>query len=153
MSRKEIQRIVHEPPLFSAFKPYGVHTGDLGEIQLTLDEFEALRLADQIGLSQEEAAEEMEISRPTFSRLIEKARNKMAEFIIGGKVLTIGGGTIHFRSNLIRCRNCGHMFKTSFEGTATACPACGSANLQNLAGGFGHGRCCGNRHQNKNRNQ
>jgi len=142
MPRPQFNRIVHEPPLYSDFKPIGVRRQNLEQIILTLDEFEALRLADQLGFSHAVAANEMEISRSTFSRLIEKARKKMADFIIMGKTLTIGGGTIHFRVNIIQCRDCGHMFKINFEQTITECPSCHSNKIINLAGGFGHGKCC-----------
>jgi predicted DNA-binding protein (UPF0251 family) len=142
MPRPKNNRIVHEPPVFTDFKPVGVKGISLEQVQLSLDEFEAFRLADHIGLSHEEAASEMEISRPTFTRLIEKARKKLASFIIEGKFLNIDGGNIHFRSNLIKCQGCGHMFKTKFTDTVTECPACHSKNLLNLAGGFGHGKCC-----------
>ncbi len=142
MSRPKSDRIVLEPPLFSDFKPIGVRGQDLDQILLTLDEFEAFRLADDIGLSHAEAADEMEISRSTFTRLIEKARKKIAEFIIQGKLLTIEGGSIHFRNNIIRCQSCGHMFKININSIVTECPACHSKNLINLAGGFGHGKCC-----------
>jgi predicted DNA-binding protein (UPF0251 family) len=150
MSRPQDDRIVHEPPLYTEFKPVGIRGHDLEEIQLTLDELEAIRLADQRGLSHEEAADEMEISRSTFSRLIEKARRKIAEFIIQGKLLTIEGGSVHFRNNIIHCRSCGHMFKTSISNNIIECPACDSNNLLNMAGGFGHGKCC-HSEQRKNR--
>lgn len=143
MSRPKNNRIVHEPPLFSAFKPIGVKASELDPVLLSLDEFEALRLADNLGLSHEEAAEEMGISRPTFTRLIEDARKKLSDFLISGKVLSIEGGSVHFRQNIIRCRNCGHMFKTNFTDSLTTCPVCNSGNLINFAGGFGHGKCCG----------
>jgi predicted DNA-binding protein (UPF0251 family) len=120
----------------------GIKGQDLEQILLTLDEFEALRLADFIGLSHAEAADEMEISRSTFTRLIEKARKKIADFIIKGKLLTIEGGSIHFRNNIIRCLSCGHMFKTNISSYITECPACHSSDLINMAGGFGHGKCC-----------
>jgi len=142
MPRPEKDRIIFKPPIFSEFKPVGISMRSLSEIQITLDEYEAFRLADHIGLSHIEAAEEMGISRPTFTRLIEKARKKIAEFIIQGKLLTIEGGNIHFRNNVIRCVSCGHMFTTNIENSITECPECNSNNLQNLAGGFGHGRCC-----------
>ncbi len=150
MSRPENNRIVHEPPVFTDFKPIGVKGITLEQILLSLDEFEAFRLADHVGLSHEEAAEEMEISRPTFSRLIEKARKKIADFIIEGKMLSIDGGNIHFRNNIIKCQSCGHMFKTKFNEEITECPACHSKNILNLAGGFGHGKCCN--HKNKGGN-
>ena len=103
MPRPQYNRIVHEPPLFSNFKPIGVRGRDLEQIVLTLDEFEAFRLADQLGFSHAMAADEMEISRSTFSRLIEKARKKIADFIIQGRLLTIEGGSVHFRVNIIQC--------------------------------------------------
>jgi predicted DNA-binding protein (UPF0251 family) len=127
----------------------GVRGRNLEQILMTLDEFEALRLADFIGLSHAEAADEMEISRSTFTRLIEKARKKIADFLIQGKLLTIEGGSIHFRNNIIHCQDCGHMFKTNIDNAISECPACHSKNLLNLAGGFGHGKCCHFRHQNK----
>jgi len=151
MPRPQDNRIVLEPPLFSEFKPLGIKGQDLEQIQLALDEFEAFRLADHNGLSHAEAADEMGISRSTFSRLIEKARKKIADFIIQGKLLTIEGGSVHFRNNIIRCQSCGHMFKINISSTISECPACDSKHLINLAGGFGHGKCCQYNNQNKRR--
>jgi predicted DNA-binding protein (UPF0251 family) len=142
MARPEKDRIVHKPPLFSEFKPVGVPSNSLIQVLLTLDEYEAFRLADYLGMSQLEAAQEMEVSRPTFTRLIEKARKKIADFIVQGKVLSIQGGNIHFRRNIIKCLDCGHMFQMNMEDSLSKCPDCGSENLMNLAGGFGHGQCC-----------
>lgn len=142
MPRPEKHRIVHEPPIFAEFKPMGVAGRFLERTYLSLDEFEAFRLADFIGLSHVEASDEMEISRSTFTRLIEKARKKIADLIIHGKVLTIDGGNIHFRNNIIRCYDCGHMFNINIKTSFTECPVCHSKNIINLAGGFGHGKCC-----------
>ena len=148
MPRPKSDRIVYEPPIYTEFKPVGSRGQTLEVIDLTLDEFEALRLADQMAMSHAEAAEEMEISRSTFTRLIEKARKKLADFIIQGKLLSINGGNVHFRNNIIKCQSCGHMFKTSFNHMITECPVCKSTDLLNLAGGFGHGNCC--RHRSRN---
>ena len=145
MPRPKSNRIVHEPPIFTDFKPVGIPGVNLKQVLLTLDEFEAMRLADYIGMSHEEAADEMGISRSTFSRLIEKSRKKIAEFIFQGRMLTIDGGNIHFRKNIIRCSDCGHMFRTNFDASITECPVCHSTRLVNLAGGFGHGQCCRDR--------
>ena len=142
MPRPKNNRIVHEPPIFTEFKPAGVPATGLKQVLLTLDEFEAMRLADFIGMSHEEAADEMGISRSTFSRLIEKSRKKIAEFIFRGRLLTIDGGNVHFRKNIIQCSDCGYMFKINIDSPMTECPECHSKNLLNLAGGFGHGECC-----------
>jgi uncharacterized protein len=147
MPRPKNERIVHEPPLFAEFKPVGIYGRDLDFVSLSIDEYEAFRLADDMGLSHEDAAAEMEISRSTFTRLIEDARKKIAQLIVEGKRLVIEGGAIHFRSNIIRCANCGYMFKIPISGEMTACPECQSTDLISLAGGFGHGRCCGQRHR------
>lgn len=152
MARPKIERIVNNPPLFTEFKPRGVSIRFIEEVKLTLDEYEAFRLSDYNGLSQEEAAEEMEISRPTFTRLIEKARKKIADFIVNGKLLNIDGGNIHFRKNIIKCENCGHMFIINFDATFVKCPECSSNKLFNLAGGFGHGNCCKNKFLSKGAN-
>ncbi|MCD6176356.1 MAG: DUF134 domain-containing protein [Candidatus Cloacimonetes bacterium] len=147
MARRKMQRIVHRPPLYTEFKPVGVRKLSLNSIELSIDEYEAIRLADSIGMNHNDASEEMEISRSTFSRLIENARKKIAQFIIEGKHLQIDGGNIHFRNNIIKCNSCGHMFNTNFENEIIICPSCGSENLVDLAGGFGHGRCCRNNNE------
>ena len=142
MSRPKIKRLVYEPPIFSDFKPIGIPGSRLKPEVLGLDEFEALRLADYQGMDHNEAAEEMEISRPTFTRLIEAAREKMAVFIIEGKRLQIEGGQVHFCGNIMQCHDCGNMIKTKFDENISVCPSCNSSNLIDLAGGFGHGSCC-----------
>lgn len=151
MPRPEKKRIVSSPPLFSSFKPTGVGRRNLKPIIMSLDEYEAVRLADYQGLDHVEAAALMEISRSTFTRLIEKARAKVARFIIEGNELSIEGGNIHFRGNIIRCLDCEHMFRTSIEQVLTECPSCGSKKLLDVAGGFGHGRCCSEHNRSRGR--
>jgi len=142
MSRPKNNRIVYEPPSYTEFKPTGVATNSLEEIELSLDEFEGVRLADLLGMSHEEAAQEMGISRSTFSRLIVKSRKKIARFFFERKLLIVTGGNIHFRKNTIKCSDCGHMFKTDMKTKILTCPECGSSNLLSLAADFGHGECC-----------
>lgn len=144
MPRPQKERVVHKPPLFAEFKPTGIARKYLQQTSLSLDEYESIRLADYNGLSHNEAADEMEISRSTFTRLIEQARKKIASFIIKGESLIIEGGNIHFRNNIIKCQDCGYMFNININTSFSQCPECNSANLLNLAGGFGHGKCCTN---------
>lgn len=65
----------------------------LNEIILNIDEFEAIRLKDLEQLDQKQAAKKMNISQPTFQRLITIARKKLADAIINGKAIRIEGGT------------------------------------------------------------
>ena len=62
------------------------------EVVLKVEELEAVRLKDDEGLSQVEAAEKMDVSQPTFSRVLESARNKIAEALVHGKALRVEGG-------------------------------------------------------------
>ena len=85
------RRISAEPEA-RYFKPRGIPCSSLLEVILTLDEFEALKLADLNGEYQEEAAKKMNVSRQTFGNIIEKARKKLADAIVNGKALKIEGG-------------------------------------------------------------
>ncbi len=151
MPRPQKKRSVHRPPLFADFKPCGVRARDLEVVPLALDELEAIRLADYEGLDHADAAEQMEISRSTFSRLVERARQKVARFLIEGQRLQVEGGEVHFQGNLIRCSACGNSFQIPFDSKLTGCPDCGSSELMDLAGGHGHGRCCGRHHRRQRR--
>ncbi len=153
MARPEKKRNVLAPPAFNNFKPAGIQMSKLGSVTLTLDEYEALRLADYDGLEHSEAAIKMEISRPTFTRLIAKTRYKVAQLIVEGKVLQIEGGSVHFANNRIICIDCKKVYPGNFtDNYKYTCPKCGSAKFENLAEGFGHGRCC-SQHKNKGSRQ
>jgi len=81
-------------PAAAIFKPIGIPVRELEEVVMTLDEFEAMRLADLEGLYQEQAAERMNVSRPTFSRIVDAARRKTADALVHGKALRIEGGPV-----------------------------------------------------------
>src|SRR5512133_2563265 len=78
-------------------KPVGVPARELETVVLGLDEAEALRLADLEGLYQEAAARSMGVSRPTFGRIVEAARRKVADAVLNGKALRLAGGEICVR--------------------------------------------------------
>jgi predicted DNA-binding protein (UPF0251 family) len=83
------------------FKPIGIPVRLLDEVVMTLDEFEAIRLADLDGLYQESAAAQMRVSRPTFSRIAAEAHRKVADALVHGKALRIEGGPVQVAGN--RC--------------------------------------------------
>ena len=66
----------------------------LEEVILEYDELESLRLADLLAYSHEHSAKEMNISRATFGRILEKARKKVADSILNGKAIRINDGQI-----------------------------------------------------------
>lgn len=94
MPRPCCPRHIDVTPCAVYFKPAGVPLRFLEESILTLDELEALRLADLNGLHQEKAAGLMKISRPTFARIVELARRKTADALIHGKAIRLEGGTV-----------------------------------------------------------
>ena len=77
-----------------AFKPIGRPVASLEVEELRLDELEALRLADLQGLYQEAAAERMGVSRPTFARILARARTAVARALIEERVLVVGEGPV-----------------------------------------------------------
>ena len=67
----------------------------LEQVVLTMEEFESIRLMDHEGLKQTESAGKMKVSQPTFQRIYESARKKVADAIVNGKAIRIEGG--HYR--------------------------------------------------------
>lgn len=86
-------RTVSESPVYERFGPSGGRTN--GEISMSVDEFEAIRLSDYEQMSQEEAAAQVGVSRHTFGRMLGNARRAVAEALVTGKTLRIAGG--HFQ--------------------------------------------------------
>lgn len=76
------------------YKPASVPLQDLEEIELTQDELEALRLADLEGRYQQDVAASMDVSRQTAGRILESAHRKVADVLVNGKALRIGGGPV-----------------------------------------------------------
>ena len=109
------------------FKPQGIRGKFLQKIYLTCDEYEAIRLADLEGLSQEEAGREMDVSRQTFGRIIESARRKIADALINGKmiVITDKNAPVTLKEIHYICDNCGHEWD-DFISPFIKCPECNS---------------------------
>lgn len=85
-------RTVKCTPGERCFKPMCIPIGKVKSVVLTLDEFEALRLADLESLEHAAAAVKLGISRPTFSRIVSAARNKIADGLVNIKAIRIEGG-------------------------------------------------------------
>jgi len=126
MPRPKRCRRIASLPGSSLFKPAGIPACSLSEVALTVDEFEALRLADYEALYQEQAAERMGVSRQTFGRIVEAARKKVAQALVEGLVLRIEGGKIEMAEmRAFECADCGHVWEVSFgTGRPAECPSC-----------------------------
>ena len=152
MGRPKNCRRVRFLPDSKYFKPRGIPLSVLEEIILTVDECEAIRLADLEGLYQEQAAEKMAVSRQTFGRIIESAHKKVAEALVEGKALKIEGGEIEMaETRKFSCSDCQHAWELPYgTGRPLGCPSCKSDNIHRVVEDRGcasrlrrdQGRCC-----------
>lgn len=90
--RPKKYRIIRIDPRISQFSPRG-RPGRPEEANLTMDEYEAMRLSDYAQLSQKEAAKSMNISQQTFSRILKRAHKVISDGIVNGKIIRIQGGS------------------------------------------------------------
>ncbi len=135
MARPTKWRKVENIPSITHFVPSDTEGYEDGGNVLKLEELEAVRLKDLLGLEQEECAEKMEVSRPTFQRILIAAREKIADSLVHGKSIHIEGG--HFTRNLcrVKCLSCGKEwterledFEAGAKGDAL-CSGCGSPKI------------------------
>ena len=150
MARPTKWRKIEHIPSIPFFIPSESDISEIPGNVLKLEELEAIRLKDLEGLEQGECAEKMEVSRPTFQRILLSAREKVADSLINGKTIRIEGG--NFTRNIcpVRCQDCGNEWKESFENLETirngdyTCPSCGSKKVtcgQNCKGKFCRKNC------------
>ena len=89
MPRPRKRRRVLGSPNSFYFKPVGIRMFDLDESEISLPEFEAIRLIDFEGISQAKAGQKMQVSQSTLSRILSSGRKKIADAIINGKAIKI----------------------------------------------------------------
>jgi len=142
MGRHQLWRRVSAIPPVTYFKPAGVRMDELQEARLLVEEAEAIRLKDLEGREQEECARQMNISRSTFSRLLDSGRRKIADALLNGKALRIEGGNFEMAVRRFRCLE-GHEWEVPFETMIThpptVCPQCKTPSIMPLFA-HGHGR-------------
>jgi predicted DNA-binding protein (UPF0251 family) len=132
MPRPQKCRRVGSVPGTTFFKPAGIPMQSLEEVRLSLEEAEALRLKEIEGLDQEAASARMNVSRPTFQRVLASARHKVADAVLNARALRIAGGNIEMAFSRFRCR-LGHQWDTPDEAAgqleAALCPTCNTLGV------------------------
>ena len=142
MGRNEKCRTVEAPPQYFSFQAVDEIEESVNTVKMRFDEFEAIRLSDKLGYDHIKASAIMGVSRPTYTRLLHKARQKMALFLIDGHNLTLSGGSILFAKDVFCCKECRRPFKWEDEGVPT-CPTCNKSDvLEAKATCKGICRCC-----------
>ena len=151
MARPFKCRRIHGDPAADYFKPRAIPLASLEEVNLTIDEFEAIRLADLEGLYQQQAAKKMQVSRQTFGNILDSAHKKIADALVNAKALKIKGGTVKMVERHFTCNQCKNQWALPHgSGRPDQCPKCNSTNIHRApqdrgyarAGdGRGNGRC------------
>ncbi len=130
MPRPKRIRKVTNPPHFKGFKPMGI-LPDKPPVVLNYEEYEAIRLNDFELKGHVEAAMIMEVSRPTYTRIYESARRKVAMAFVNGQAIVFEGGKVYFDSEWYRCNNCGCFFNhPQKDQEVTHCALCHSTDIR-----------------------
>jgi predicted DNA-binding protein (UPF0251 family) len=143
MARPKKCRWVCCEPSVNYFKPRGIPMTELERISLAVDELEAIRLKDLQLLEQERAATTMNISQPTFHRILESAHKKVADALVNGKAIRIEGGDYLVRegARLFKCYDCKNEWQELYgTGRPARCPKCKSRNIHRAPGDRGRAR-------------
>lgn len=156
MARRRCCGLIEDVPICPKFIP--AHTTSDLAVMVLLEEIEAVRLKDMRGMEQSECAVRMGLSRPTFQRILQSARVKIATALVEGRTIIIGGGNYLMKNRVFECVGCGHVWEVEpcteggKHGYEIACPQCGSMKKMKLendtkhvcGGGHAHGQggCC-----------
>ena len=156
MSRRRCCGLIDDIIVCQTFIPQGQSRWP--EVLIQLEELEAIRLKDKVGLDQAMCAESMGVSRATFQRILGAARSKIATALVEGRPIIIRGGNFLIKNRVFECVNCGHVWEVEpctlggKHGFEIACPKCGNMKKIRLDkkivhscgdGQHGeHGGCC-----------
>ena len=135
MVRPQKHRRVAFNPEISYFKPRGIPMFDLEEVRLTVDQREAIRLSDLLGMSHEDAGRRMGVSRATFGRIVQQARKAVADALINGKAINVEGGNYKIVSStrFFYCNNCSLEWEEPMgTGRPAFCPSCSKDDFHRI---------------------
>ena len=127
MARIKKNRLIQMAPHFSGFAPKGVQGRQGVEVCINFEEYEALNLCDYELLTQAEAAQMMNISRPPFTRIYESVRRKIAKAFIEGSIIRFEGGNFEI-GVWKKCNHCKITF-TLVDDSTRVCPVCNSHQI------------------------
>lgn len=132
MPRRRHPRKIVEPPRFKGFRPHGNPGNPVGDVELLYEEYEAIKLADYDGMSHHQACVLMGISRPTFARIYESARQKIAKALVEVKPIRSIYGNAWLDKNWFRCLKCFNQFTIPASIADKNCPVCKSEKVEHI---------------------
>ncbi|MFP4459911.1 MAG: DUF134 domain-containing protein [Candidatus Zixiibacteriota bacterium] len=123
-------RLIHHKPQARIFSAIDNDNMNNSPILLSIDELEALRLAEIEEMYHADAADKMNVSRQTFGRIIKSARKKVAKHMVDCTTLIVKGGDVKYAKVNYECEDCSHRWKTTIEKiNSIKCPSCGRRNI------------------------
>lgn len=132
MPRRIRLRKVVAPPSFRGYKPYGINGSSKETVELLYEEYEALKLADYDLMNHKEASEIMGVSRPTFARIYESARRKIARALVETKEIKTVFGNAWLDKNWYECIVCHARFTIPRTLKEHKCPLCSTEKIELL---------------------
>jgi predicted DNA-binding protein (UPF0251 family) len=130
MPRRRRLRKVVAPPDFKGFRPYGSPHSEFGHVDLLYEEYEAIKLADYDLMNHHEACKVMGVSRPTFARIYESARRKIASALVNTREIRAVYGNAFFDKNWLVCHQCHARFTMPSNMNDNNCPVCRSTDIE-----------------------
>lgn len=133
MSRPQKNRKICNPPKMQGFKPFGIAVCETEHIVMQYDEYESIKLVNYDKLSQDDASEHMEVSRPTLTRIYNSALTKIAQAFVEGKSIVIEGGNFEFEKDWYKCTKCYKLIEGLENHTkCSGCSRFGNEELMSL---------------------
>ena len=129
--RKRLRRVV-APPGFKGYKPYGNRHGQRRHVDLLYEEYEAIKLADYDLMNHQEASVMMGISRPTFARIYESARRKIASALVETREIRSVFGNARLDKSWFICHECHARFTIPSNQRKSNCPLCRSDHIHSI---------------------
>ena len=129
MARPRNNSKIQIPPRVKGFNPQGYYAKPSKPINLNIEEFEVIRLLDYENLSQLEASKIMEISRPSLTRIYDRARKKIAQALIEVHPIRIEGGKVVYDEHWYQCSTCQSHFSNPDGDEVTNCALCLSTEI------------------------
>lgn len=126
--RRRLRRVV-APPRFQGYRPYGHTRANREPVELLYEEYEAIKLADYDNLNHQEASEIMGISRATFARIYETARQKIARALVETREIMTVFGNAWLDKNWFLCDSCHSRFTVPHNKERLICPLCSSERV------------------------
>lgn len=133
MPRPKKKRKIDNPPKMQGFKPFGIAFCDTEHIVMQYEEYETVKLVIYDDLSQDIAADRMEVSRPTLTRIYNSALKKIGKAFVEGKSILIDGGDFEFDKDWYKCKKCFKLISgIGNHSKCIDCPSFGKEELINL---------------------